>query len=116
MRSFVDFRLLALRRLRATEWEGRLLWAALIGVLGALATIGFREGILAVERLLYGRSDGLVQIARGLPHWARLLTPAIGGLVAGAVLLFARRVPHAKGGDYMEAIALGEGDLGVRSS
>ncbi|MDY0748890.1 ClcB-like voltage-gated chloride channel protein [Paucibacter sp. R3-3] len=116
MRSFVDFRLLALRRLRATEWEGTLLWAALIGVLGALATIGFREGLLATERLLYGRSDGLVQIARGLPEWLRLLAPALGGLVAGAVLLAARRMPLAQGGDYMEAIALGEGRLGLRWS
>jgi len=116
MRPLLDIRLLALRRLRATEWEGTLLWAALIGMLGALATIGFREALIAVERLLYGHSDGLVQIARGLPEWLRLLVPMLGGLVAGAVLVAARRMPQARGGDYMEAIALGEGDLGLRWS
>ena len=116
MRSFLDIRVLVLRRLRASEWEGTLLWAALIGVMGALATIGFREGILATEHLLYGRSDGLVHIARGLSTWPRLLTPMCGGLVAGLVLAWARKTPGGKGGDYMEAIALGDGDLSVRAS
>ena len=117
MPSLLDLRLLALRRLRASEWQATLLWAGLIGALGALATIGFREAILLLERLLYGRSDGLVHIAASLGPASRLLTPMAGGLVGGLILSFARRSPAAgKGGDYMEAIALGDGDLGVRGS
>ena len=116
MRSFLDFRVLVLRRLRVPEWQSTLLWAGLIGVLGALATIGFRESVMGVERLLFGRSDGLVHIARSLPPWLRLLTPMFGGLIAGLVLTLARKSPEGKGGDYMEAIALGDGDLGVRAS
>jgi CIC family chloride channel protein len=45
-----------------------------------------------------------------------MLTPMAGGLLAGVVLGWARRMPQQTGGDYMEAIALGSGDLGVRSS
>jgi CIC family chloride channel protein len=114
---FVDLRVLALQRLRASEWQRTLLWAAAIGALGALATIGFREGILLVERLAFGRSDSLVRIAAGLPWWQRLAAPAIGGVLAGLVLGWARRArDNGGGGDYMEAIVLGDGNLGVRAS
>jgi CIC family chloride channel protein len=58
-----------------------------------------------------------VHIAASLPWGVRLFVPAIGGVIAGLVLAWARRT-HSRGdaGDYMEAIALGAGDLGVRPS
>ncbi|MDE2371866.1 MAG: ClcB-like voltage-gated chloride channel protein [Burkholderiales bacterium] len=117
MRRLLAYRILVLQRLRTSEWQRTLLWASAIGALGALATIGFREGLLLTERLLYGRSDGLVHIARGLVWWLRLITPAIGGVVAGGVLMWARRAAAGSpGGDYMESVAIGDGVLGVRSS
>ena len=112
-----QLRLLALSRLRPSDWQRMLLWAALIGVVGALATIGFRESLLALEHGLYGSRDGLVHIAARLPWGWRLVVPAIGGALAGAVLMLAKRVPAAEaGGDYMESIAIGDGRLGVRFS
>ncbi|MDE2159600.1 MAG: ClcB-like voltage-gated chloride channel protein [Burkholderiales bacterium] len=117
MRRLLAYRILVLQRLRTSEWQRTLLWASAIGVLGALATIGFRESLLLTERLLYGRSDGLVHIAGGLVWWLRLIAPALGGVVAGAVLMWARRVAAGSpGGDYMESVAIGDGHLGVRSS
>jgi CIC family chloride channel protein len=116
MSTSLDLRVLLLERLRPSESQRTLLWAALIGMLGALVTIGFREAVLGVEQLVYGRSDGLVRIAAGLVWWQRLITPMLGGLVAGVVLAWARRMPEHTGGDYMEAIAVGSGDLGVRAS
>jgi chloride channel protein, CIC family len=117
MRPLLDLRVLVLERLRPSEWQRTLLWAAVIGALGALATVAFREGLFLIERLLYGRSDGLVRIAAALPWWQRMLVPAAGGVVAGLVLVWARRAPtRGDPGDYMEAIALGSGDLGVRPS
>jgi CIC family chloride channel protein len=117
MFTFLDLRVLALLRLRPSEWQRTLLWAALIGALGALATIAFREGLFGLERLLYGHNTGLVSVATALPWWLRMFVPALGGLVAGFMLLWAQRA-HSRGdpGDYMEAIALGAGDLGVRPS
>ena len=104
-------------RLRPLAWQRPLLAAAAIGVLGALCTIGFREGVWLAERLVYGRSGSLVAIATALPWWARLLAPAAGGALAGLLLGWARQVPeHKRGGDYMEAVVLGNGDLGVRAS
>ena len=112
-----NLRILALERARPTEWQRMLMLAGLIGVAGALLTMGFREGLFLAERVLFGRDDGLVRIAAGLPWWQRLMSPALGGVVAGLVLAWARRAPVPdSGGDYMEAIALGKGELGVRAS
>lgn len=108
-------RALLLKRLQPLAWQRPLLAAAAIGVLGALCTIGFREGVLLAERLAYGHSGSLVGIAKGLTWWQRLLAPALGGALAGLLLMWARRY-EPRGGDYMEAVVLGNGDLGVRAS
>ncbi len=117
MRPPREFGVLLLARLRPSEWQRVLMAAAVIGVLGALATIGFRELLWTAERAMFGRSDGLVLIASGLPWWQRLISPALGGIVAGLLLSQARRLARrSSGNDYMEAIALGDGDLPVRVS
>ncbi|GJI88081.1 ClcB-like voltage-gated chloride channel protein [Duganella hordei] len=117
MMSWAQLRLDMVRRLRPLAWQRTLALSALIGVLGALSTIGFREFILFVERCAYGTSGSLVGIARGLSWWQRMLAPAVGGVLAGLLLAWARRQPEQeKGGDYMEAVALGTGDLGARAS
>ena len=102
---------------RQLIWQHPVVFAALIGVAGALLTIGFREAIHAVETLAYGRGDSLVSIARSLQGWQRVLPPVIGGVVAGLLLRWTQRWAREEhGGDYMEAIALGSGELGVRHS
>jgi CIC family chloride channel protein len=117
MRHLRDAALLALLRLRPSEWQKTLAFAAVIGVMGALATVGFREAILLAEQLMFGRHDGLVRIAEGLSWWQRLAMPAAGGVVAGLLLMWSRHLGAAKpAGDYMEAISLGSGDLPVRVS
>ena len=116
MRSLRDVAALALLRLRPSEWQKTLAFAGVIGVLGALATIGFRALILLVERLMFGPNAGLVSIAQGLVWWQRLAVPAIGGVVAGLLLMASRRVGQRPAGDYMEAISLGTGDLPLRIS
>ncbi|MDE2382866.1 MAG: chloride channel protein, partial [Xanthomonadaceae bacterium] len=105
------------QRLRPLALQQTLAFAALIGCFGALFTIGFRETILAVEQLVFGRSDGLVHIAQSLNWWQRLISPAVGGVIAGVLLQMAQRTTREKcEGDYMEAIALGNGDINVRHS
>ena len=93
--------------------------AALMGLLGALATVVFRE-MLAWTQILLGGEDtphGMVSLARGLSPWQRFLMPAIGGAIAGAVLQMAARwLPKRGAADYMEAISIGRGVIGFRQT
>ncbi len=87
-----------------------LLWAALIGVVGALATVAFHEGMALAERLATGHPGSLVSAAEALAPWRRVITPALGGVAAGVFLWLARRVANGrKQSDYLEAIAVGDG-------
>ncbi|KAF7599876.1 MAG: chloride channel protein [Candidatus Dactylopiibacterium carminicum] len=110
-------RLLLLERLPAGDLPATLLAAALVGLLGALATVAFRELLHGLGMLWFGRADGLVATARGLEWWHRLWIPAAGGVAAGLVLRWAQRfdAPGDKR-DYMEAITLGDGHIGARAS
>ena len=99
-----------------------LLAAAVIGCLGALATTAFRELLTLLESLLFGHADDLVRTAASLVWWQRLLVPALGGIAAGLTLqamsrwLEKRSTQGRASGDYMEALSLGDGTLGVRAS
>ncbi|PTY03717.1 voltage-gated chloride channel ClcB [Opitutaceae bacterium EW11] len=100
-----------------SEWQITLFWAGLVGFLGGLSAIAFREGLDGLHWLLTGSPGGMVESFGHMPNWRRLVTPAAGGLLAGVVLLLGRRI--TKGGsttDYMEAIALGDGRVPFRTS
>lgn len=86
----------------------------LCGLLGALATLAFREGIHALLYAFTGNTSGsLVDAARGLPWYLRIAFPTIGGLIAGGLLVLASRAPTGTASDYMEAITLGDGRIPV---
>src|SRR5262245_40616843 len=94
-----------LRRLpRLPTSHAMLLWAALAGLIGALATIAFRDGLALMQRLLVGHSGSFVEMAAQLPWYLRVILPCAGGLVAGGFLVLARRHKDAAPPDYMEAI------------
>ncbi|TLV11494.1 voltage-gated ClC-type chloride channel ClcB [Klebsiella indica] len=91
----------------------RLLFAMLVGAFAALAVALFRHAMVGLEDLFLDNDSGsLVNAAKALPWWRRMLTPALGGLGAGILLwLWQRRTvdrPHAPT-DYMEALETGDG-------
>jgi len=52
-----------------------------------------------------------------LPWWARLLIPAVGGLIAGSILLFGQRLSTVgRAADFMEAVVVGDGVIRVRAT
>jgi CIC family chloride channel protein len=104
-------------RIRPTEVHVMLLWAALVGFVGALATIAFRESIRGLEWLATRHTGGLVEIAEFLPWYLRIVFPALGGVVAGLLLQLSRRwATEGASSDYMEAISIGDGRIPVRQA
>lgn len=102
-------------RFQLSEIHSTLLWAAAIGFVGACATVLFREGIATLQTMLVGRAGALVEMGRGLPIAARVALPALGGIVAGLILVASRRwAGNAPSSDYIEAIAIGDGRIPVR--
>jgi CIC family chloride channel protein len=102
---------------RHEELTGIVFWAATIGLLGALASVAFREGIRLIELALTGRTGSLVLVATELPWWSRILVPVLGGLSAGLVIHVGGRLLKARRAiDYMEAIVVGNGVIGVRAT
>lgn len=93
-----------------------LLWAGLVGLVGALVTIAFRDSLAAMQYLLVGRKISLVEMAETLPWQMRVILPCAGGVVAGAFLVAARRYAGDTSAEYMEAITAGTGRIPVRQT
>ena len=104
-------------KLQPTEWQVTLLWAAVAGFLGALASILFTT-LTENVYLLFGKSGlGIVETMAQLPWWVVLLVPTLGGAAAGLVLQFGQHLSRTQSStDYMEAIAIGTGHLPVRAT
>ncbi|MGS0740527.1 ClcB-like voltage-gated chloride channel protein [Glaciimonas sp. GG7] len=114
--TLLTYRLRIQRLLHFSQSHSMLLWAVVVGFLGALATIVFREAITGLQLLLTGQSGSFVAIAKSLPWYWRVILPTAGGVVAGAILLLANRMPSPPASDYMEAVAIGDGKIPVRHS
>ncbi len=126
-KKMVRFIVVQLLRLRVwfTErgpgdiWESNYFWAALVGLCGACTSVLFREGLHHMQNLLFHYNGPLEYTASAthMPWWARLLSPAAGGLVAGAILVFGQKWSHTgKATDFMEAVVLGNGVIRVRAT
>jgi CIC family chloride channel protein len=105
-------------RAHPTDLQITLFWAGIIGFGGAVCSVGFRFATGLIHKLMTGSSaPGFVESFSHLSPWWRLAIPAIGGLIAGAIIYFGvrwrSRVPTT---DYMEAVVLGDGRISARQS
>ena len=105
-------------RARPSDLQVTLIWAGIIGFGGAVCSIAFRAATSGVHRIFTGSSiPGLVESFAQLPPLVRLSVPAVGGLLAGAVIQFGM---HWHGRitttDYMEAVVLSNGKISARRS
>jgi chloride channel protein, CIC family len=91
-----------------------LLYAFAAGLAGAFAAAAFKYATVAIQFFFTGSGGGYVQTFRGLEWWERILIPTVGGVFAGAVLYFGRRFVSNRSTGYMEAVALGDGDVPMR--
>jgi CIC family chloride channel protein len=98
-------------------WESTYFWAAIVGFCGAISSVAFREALKHLQIFLLRYNGPLEGAASNLPWYGRILIPTAGGLVAGAILLLARRwATKGKSNDFMEVVVLGNGIMRVRDT
>ena len=94
-----------------------LFLAALVGAGGAIAAVLFRSTFVWLQHAIPHEGVGMVALAKALPWWGRMLLPTFGGLVGGLILKFGLHWVQRRGADdYMEAVTIGDGRVGVRST
>lgn len=104
-----------LRFLVRDAFQQQLLLAAVVGLGGALAAMGFRTLLDHLVRWLSGhQTTDLVAMATQLPPWWRVLLPTCGGAIAGAILVIGGRLRARSTTDYMEAAVVGDGRMDLR--
>src|ERR1700736_5033131 len=119
LRRFLKLKVWFIEHFRVSERQVTLIWAALIGVLGALASESFRKASEILHYLATGSGSSIISSFARLPWWQRLAVPTAGGLLAGLTLWLGNRlfasVRQKTTTDYMEAIVVGSGIISVRA-
>ncbi len=93
--------------LKYTEHSYMVLVAIVIGLLGGLGAVGFRECIRLFQIVAWNTDNVTLDYLRNLPNWWKVLSPTVGGLVVGLIIV--RFAAEAKGHgvpEVMEAVAL----------
>ncbi len=94
------------------------LWlaACISGILGAVAMYLFHSMSNAVEWLFTGQIGSLVQGAKAIPPWARIVVPTSGGILAGLVLQWGEKWAYGPHIDYIDAARDGNVVLNDRTN
>src|SRR5580693_7110903 len=120
LRQFLKLKLWVVDRFRIGERQFMLVWAALIGFLGALAAEVFRRATDILHHLATGSDSEIISSFARLPWWQRIAVPTVGGLLAGLTLWIGNRltsrIRQKSTTDYMEAIVIGSGSISVPAS
>ena len=120
IRAVLRLKLWLLDRFRIGERQFMLVWAALIGLLGAIAAEIFRRATDLLHYLATGSDSEIISSFAHLPLWQRVAVPTAGGLLAGLVLWIGNRLtsrlPQKTTTDYMEAIVVGSGSISFSAS
>ena len=74
-------------RIRFSEEAFHLLLAGGVGVIGGLVNIFFYYATESASLFFLRQPGELVEVAEKMVPWQRVLTPTLGGLCAGLVLL-----------------------------
>jgi CIC family chloride channel protein len=120
LRRLLILKLWLIEKFRFGERQVTLVWAAVIGILGALVTEGFRRATDLLHFLFTGSEATIITSFERLPLWQRFLVPVIGGVLAGLTLWIGNRliasVRQKSTTDYMEAVVVGNGIISLRAS
>jgi chloride channel protein, CIC family len=120
LRRLLILKVWLIEKFRFGERQVTLVWAAVIGLLGALVTECFRRATDLLLFLFTGSEATIITSFERLPLWQRFLVPVIGGILAGLTLWIGNRliasVRQKSTTDYMEAVVVGNGIISLRAS
>ena len=120
LRRLLILKVWLIDKFRLGERQVTLVWAAVIGFLGALAAESFRRATDLLHYLFTQSDAGIITSFEHLPLWQRFLVPVAGGVLAGTTLWIGNRliasVRQKSTTDYMEAVVVGNGIISFRAS
>jgi chloride channel protein, CIC family len=120
LRRLLILKVWLIERFRLGERQVTLVWAAVIGIMSAFASEGFRRVTNLLHYLATGSNAEIITSFEHLPLWQRFLVPVIGGGLAGLTLWIGNRliasVRQKSTTDYMEAVVVGNGIISFRAS
>jgi CIC family chloride channel protein len=104
-------------KLRISEQAFHLVLAGGVGVIGGLVNLLFYYATESVKNLFLQHSGDPVEVAEMMVDWQRVLTPTMGGLIAGLVLFWGLRLAGPqRSSNLLEVIVAGDGRLPFRSA
>lgn len=104
-------------KIHFSEEAFHLLLAGGVGVLGGLVNLFYYYAMESVKEFFLRRPGDPVEIAEMMNAWGRVLTPALGGLIAGLVLHFGLKLAGPqKSSNILEVVVAGDGKLPLRSA
>jgi len=109
--------LLIVMRLRFLEDQEVTLFAAIpVGILAGIVTTLFKTALESSGLVMFGTDADIVMAFAGLAMAWRVVIPALGGALAGGLLVLANRAAAAEPGpaDYMDAVSRGTGRLPLK--
>lgn len=101
-------------RFKLNEHGWNLVMGGVVGIAGALVSLGYAHLTDLLRLLVTGSTSESVALFSDFPRWERLVVPALGGVVAGLVLTIGLKKTKGKGPEYLEAIAIGDGRIAIR--
>jgi CIC family chloride channel protein len=109
-------RLLRIRgRVRFSEEAFHLMLAGGVGVIGGVVNLFFYYATESVKLLFLGRPGDIAEVAEMMSKVDRLVIPTAGGLCAGIILYWGRRLLGRQGSsNLLEAVVAGDGRLPFR--
>jgi CIC family chloride channel protein len=115
MKIFVAILRLWHAELRRTDHLYMVVVALVIGILGGLSAVGFRELIRVLQIVSWWQSGDLVARIRSLAWWWKMGVPTFGGLLVGLITYYMAREAKGHGvPEVMEAVVLHGGRIRPR--
>ncbi len=99
-----------------SEEAFHLVLAGGVGVIGGLVNLCYYYAMESVKGFFLRRPGDPVEVAEMMNYWGRLITPTLGGLIAGLVLYFGLKFAGPqRSTNILEVVVAGDGKLPLRS-